>query len=479
MPSSGEAGAGAGPAGAPKPQPVKQTPKVLVIYSQDHHLYRDVVLKLCAFLQIKCGTKVLVDLLDSTSVSMVGRLRWLEGQRQQLKDPSDKILVLCSRGVQAKWKAMCGQGSVTLREDLLSPTDDMLTPFLNLFLPEMHQAGMLGRYMVAYFDDISSEQDVPSVLDIAVKYSLMKHFEELYFRILDVEKYQPGQVNHIEGIGADEYFNCPSGRALKNAIETFQAYQCEHPDWFEQQCVGSEEDVLNEADQQVKEFAVPSVFECVPLIRDSLPVYVHDIEINGNSSSVHVFTPAPAETHLSVTELIPALSPKGSHAPGLEEVLTDHLCLLDPGAESVYIAEPVLNKPPIQRWAEEESLGPIPTEDNEEPLMPISQASAHLDQSGSALHDSLDFSYPELSRTSSRRQHSRRSVVEDPEPVLMEEGEDLELKGQSSGSDQGYISKVSSQHEFFFEEDSLVVLARLQEKLFQENLAGSEGNSAY
>lgn len=481
----GKTDASAGPEGVPKPQTIKQPPKVLVIYSQDHHLYRDIVLKLCAFLQTKCGTKVLVDLLDSTSVSMVGRVRWLEWQRQQLKDPSDKILVLCSRGVQAKWKAMCGQGRVTLKEDLLSPTDDMLTPFLNLFLPEMHQAGMLGRYMVAYFDDISSEQDVPSVFDIAVKYSLMKHFEELYCRILDIEKYQPGQVIHIEGIGADEYFSCPSGGALRKAIETFQAYQCEHPDWFEKECVVSEEEVLNEANLHIEQFHIPPVLECVPLIRDGLPVYVQDIEINENRNSIHVLTPEqnPESQPSSVTELIPAVNPKGrhQHSSGLEEVLTDHLCLHNPSAQSVYVAEPVLNKPPPPRqtWVslEDEPLGQIPTEDDEGSLMPMSQPSAHLDQSCSGLQNSLDLSSPELSCTSIQRQHFPCSEVDNSEPVLIEEGEDLEPKGPSSGSDQGYISKISSQHEF--QEDSLVALARLQEKLFQENLGCSEGNSVY
>lgn len=94
---------------------------------------------------------------------------------------------------------MCGQSRVTLREDLRSPIDDMLTPALNLFLPDMQQAAALGKYMVAYFDDVGSERDVPSVFDIAVKYKLMKHFEELCFRILDQEKYAPGQVSLLMG----------------------------------------------------------------------------------------------------------------------------------------------------------------------------------------------------------------------------------------------------------------------------------------
>ncbi|XP_070998415.1 interleukin-17 receptor A-like [Oncorhynchus clarkii lewisi] len=250
-------------------------PKVLVIYSQDHPLYRKIVLKLCAFLQAKCGTEVVLDLLDTTWLGTVGRLPWLEWQRQQINKSSDKILVLCSRGVQAKWRAMCGQSRVTLREDLRSPIDDMLTPALNLFLPDMQQAAALGKYMVAYFDEVGSERDVPSVFDIAVKYKLMKHFEELCFRILDQEKYAPGQVSHIEGIGVEEYFTCPPGRDLRDAIEAFQAFQLENPDWFEQECVDidAEEEVfaVTEYDALLEKPVAP-VLEFVPEYRNGPPV---------------------------------------------------------------------------------------------------------------------------------------------------------------------------------------------------------------
>lgn len=473
----------------PQQQP-DQHPTVLVIYSQDHYLYRDIVLKLCAFLRAKCGTKVLVDLLDSTSLGMVGRVRWLEWQRQQLKNPSDKILVLCSRGVQAKWRAMCGQGRVTLKEDLLSPTDDMLTPFLNLFLPDMHQAGMLGKYMVAYFDDISSEEDVPSVFDIAVKYKLMKHFEELYFRIADIEKYQPGQVNHIEGIGGEEYFNCPSGRALKNAIEAFQAYQLENPDWFEKECVNSEEEIMTENHLLIDQLQIPPVLECVPLIKDGLPVYIYDVEIAENGNSVHVLTPeVNLESQLSSVVEVTPVNPECKHQypSNLDQVLTDHLFLQSPSPESVYIVEPVLIKAPTprQNWLslEKEPLGQIPTEnDEEDSLLPMSRLSTHSDLRSSALQNTLNSSLPESPCSSMHSEYFPPSKISHFQPLEMEEDEVLEPsgKGPSSGSDQGYISKISSQHEPPFKEDPLVALARLQEELFQQNLRyteiGSEGN---
>ncbi|XP_070848017.1 interleukin 17 receptor A1a isoform X2 [Chaetodon trifascialis] len=477
---SGKPGVVAEPVGGEKRQQLKQPPKVLVIYSQDHHLYRDIVLKLCAFLQAKCGTEVLVDLLDSTSVGMVGRLRWLEWQRQQLKYPSDKILVLCSRGVQAKWRALCGQGRVTLREDVLSPTDDMLTPFLNLFLPDMHQAGMLGKYMVAYFDDISGEQDVPSVFDIAVKYKLMKHFEELCFRIADVEKYQPDQVNHIEGISGDEYFNCASGRALKNAIETFQAYQLENPDWFEKECVHDEEEVMVEANMLIDQLETPAVLECVPLIRDSLPVYIREVQINDSGNSVHVLTPEMNTEHelSSVAELVPLVNPECKHQypSNLDEVLIEHVYPHSPNPECVNIVKPVLENPPPprQNWLSlQEPLGQFPIEDEEEDsLLPMSHLSAHSHQRSSALQNSLYLNLSNSSCASMHTEYFPLSQISHCQPVEIDEYEGPEPsgKGESSGSDQGYISKMSSQHEPPVNEDPLVALRRLQEELFQRNL---------
>ncbi|XP_074554496.1 interleukin 17 receptor A1a [Halichoeres trimaculatus] len=460
-------------------QLVQKPPKVLVIYSQDHRLYRDIVLKLCAFLQAKCGTKVLVDLLDTTSVGMLGGLRWLEWQRKQLKNPSDKILVLCSRGVQAKWRAMCGQGRVVLREDVLSSTDDMLTPFLNLVVPDMHKARMLGKYIVAYFDDISSEEDVPSVFDIAVKYKLMKHFEELFFRILDVEKYQPGQVKHIRGIGGDEYFNCPFGMALKDAIETFQAYQLECPDWFEKECMDPEEEIMAESKELIANMQIPPVLEYVPVIREGPPVYINDVEIQHNGHSVHVNTPElNTESQLSsVAEIAPVLYPESNqHPSSLSEVLIDVLPSHNLSLEPVLIADPVVNMPTPHRQnlplLQVEHSNPSPTEDDEEDsLLPMSQISSQPNQGSLVPPNSLVSYLSESSHASTPSEQLAPSEISHSQPEEEEEVEVLEStgKGQSSGSDLGYISKMSSQQELH-PKDPLAALRRLQEELFQDHL---------
>lgn len=223
--------------------PVQERSKVLIIYSQDHPMYTKIILKLCAFLRAKCGTEVTLDLLDSTCLSTVGRIQWLDMQRKKLTSTSDKILILGSPGVCAKWNAMCEGRRVMTREDACSPMGDMLTPALSLIIPEFVHAPSFGKYVVAYFDDVCSEKDVPALFHMAIKYKLMKQFDELFFRILNKEKYEPGRIKHIDGLGGDDYHSCPTGRALRDAIKAFQAYQITNPNWFEVELIDVHDEV--------------------------------------------------------------------------------------------------------------------------------------------------------------------------------------------------------------------------------------------
>lgn len=454
-------------------------PKLLVIYSQDHPLYRAVVLQLCAFLKSKCGTDVMVDLLDTTMVGTVGATRWLEWRRHQLKHSMDKTLILCSRGVQAKWRAMCGEECVLLREDVLSPNDDMLVPFLNLFLPSMHRPATLGKYIVAYFEDISDERDVPSVFDLGVKYRLMKHFEELFFRILEMEKYQPGKVNHIEGIGKEEYFNCGSGKALRDAIETFQAYQVENPDWFEAECVASEEEAVAKQNLLNRPLEIPPVLERIPLIREGPPIFMRQVEMIYNTNSVYVLTPElNHECETSVVKVEPRLNPASQG-----ELYQLNALLVNPPVgsvtkqqphdsnteEHVLIAGPSLREPEPHVYQQRLCVqgqpgGCGPVEDDEQEHHTLVSCPG-TDQRLATLQ------FPSRADIENLRQLQLllggAQPVEEKELLVR-----LSEEGPSTGSDQGYISKDSSQRGCPEPEtDPLIALARLQEELFQTTLA--------
>ncbi|XP_077452580.1 interleukin-17 receptor A isoform X2 [Stigmatopora argus] len=230
------------PTAEPPPQrfQVPERKKVLILYSLDHPLYKNIVLKFAAFLTAQCGTEVILDLLDSTHLATLGTVQWLDWQRERMENSSDQILLLCSKGVQAKWRAMCGGGQggrVLLREDLRSPWGDTLTPALGLVVPGLLRRASFDKYAVAYFDGIGSAEDVPRPFNVTLRYNLMRQFEELFFRILDAEKQGPGRLRRIPGLAEGDYHLLPAGRALMEACERFREYQRKNPRWFEEQLV--------------------------------------------------------------------------------------------------------------------------------------------------------------------------------------------------------------------------------------------------
>ncbi|NXP50283.1 I17RA protein, partial [Heliornis fulica] len=227
------------------PLPPLKPRKVWVVYSADHLLYVDVVLRFAEFLMTVCGTAVALDLLEDHQISELGPLPWLTRQKKEMEELSSKIIVLCSRGTQAKWQAMLGSEPVCLRQDQQKPMGDLFTSALNLILPDFKKPACFGMYIVCYFEGISSERDIPDLFNVTSRYQLMDRFEDIYFRIQDLEKFEPGRIHRIQEITAENYTDTPSGKKLKEAVEKFKAWQAEHPDWFESEtvCLDSDEEV--------------------------------------------------------------------------------------------------------------------------------------------------------------------------------------------------------------------------------------------
>ncbi|KAM9276498.1 interleukin-17 receptor A isoform 3-T3 [Cariama cristata] len=227
------------------PLPPLKPRKVWIVYSADHLLYVDVVLKFAEFLMTVCGTAVALDLLEDHQISELGPLPWLTRQKKEMEDLSSKIIILCSRGTQAKWQAMLGSEPVCLKQDQQKPMGDLFTPALNLILPDFKKPACFGMYIVCYFEGISSEKDVPDLFNVTSRYQLMDKFEDIYFRIQDLEKFEPGRIHRIQEITAENYIETPSGRKLKEAVQKFKNWQMEHPDWFESEtiCLDNDEEL--------------------------------------------------------------------------------------------------------------------------------------------------------------------------------------------------------------------------------------------
>ncbi|KAK2499227.1 hypothetical protein MC885_021099 [Smutsia gigantea] len=233
------------PAARLTPPPLKPR-KVWIVYSADHPLYVDVVLKFAQFLLTTCGTEVALDLLEERVISEVGVMTWVGRQKQEMVESNSKIIVLCSRGTQAKWQAILGreEPAVQLRCDLWKPGGDLFTAAMNVILPDFRKPACFGTYIVCYFHDISSGSDIPDLFNITSRYPLMDRFEEVYFRIQDLEMFEPGRMHHIGELTAENYLQSPSGWQLKEAVQRFREWQTQCPDWFEREnlCLADDQD---------------------------------------------------------------------------------------------------------------------------------------------------------------------------------------------------------------------------------------------
>lgn len=225
------------------PPPLKPR-KVWIVYSADHPLYVDVVLKFAQFLLTVCGTEVALDLLEEQAIAEVGVMTWVGRRKQEMVESKSKILILCSRGTWAKWQAILGmeEPTVQLRCDRRQPTGDLFTAAMNMILPDFKKPACFGTYVVCYFSDISSEQDVPDLFNITPRYPLMSRFEEVYFRIQDLEMFEPGRMHRVGELAGDACLQSPSGRQLREALDRFREWQLRCPDWFERENLCPAED---------------------------------------------------------------------------------------------------------------------------------------------------------------------------------------------------------------------------------------------
>ncbi|KAM4035685.1 interleukin-17 receptor A [Anomaloglossus baeobatrachus] len=213
---------------APAPPPPLEKQKVWLLYSADHELYVNVVMRLADFLRLAWGLDVVLDRYQSQVIGIRGAMAWLGYQKAEIERANGTILILCSKGVQAKWRAMqTGQEErVSLPEDAAYMYGDLFTPALANILPDFQRASPYDRYLVAYFNDLSDLGDIPSPLEICPRYALAENLEDLLFRIQRIESRQPNVQYNVEVEGHPNY------RHLVKAIEQCRTWQEMHLDWF-------------------------------------------------------------------------------------------------------------------------------------------------------------------------------------------------------------------------------------------------------
>ncbi|XP_017737548.1 PREDICTED: interleukin-17 receptor A isoform X2 [Rhinopithecus bieti] len=297
------------PAADLTPPPLKPR-KVWIIYSADHPLYVDVILKFAQFLLTACGTEVALDLLEEQAISEVGVMTWVGRQKQEMVESNSKIIILCSRGTRAKWQALLGRGApVRLRCDHRKPVGDLFTAAMNMILPDFKRPACFGTYVVCYFSEVSGDGDVPDLFGAAPRYPLMDRFEEVYFRIQDLEMFQPGRMHRVGELSGDNYLRSPGGRQLRAALDRFRDWQARCPDWFERENLYSADDQDGPSlDEEVfEEPLLPpgtGIMKRAPLVREP-----------GSQACLAIDLLVGEEGGAAVAKLEPHLQPRGQPAP--------------------------------------------------------------------------------------------------------------------------------------------------------------------
>lgn len=333
---------------SPSPPPLKPQ-KVWLVYSADHPLYVEVVLKLAQFLLTVCGTRVALDLLEEQAISQAGAMSWLGRQKQEVAAGESKALILCSRGTRAKWRAMLDQagGGLQLRCDSVRPAGDLFTASMNLILPDFRRPACFGAYIVCYFGGVSGEADVPELFHMLPRYALPERLEELYFRIQDLEMFAPGCMHRVGALSTEGYTRSPAGLQLQQAVERFKAWQDQCPDWFEHEnLLSAQPETLSLQEEEELELEEPllcpesGILRQEPLVREAtssdgcLALDLLAAEAVGGLSRLEPLPSGPQGTGALQATVLPAdvVTPALAVEPipaATEDDITSQLAVLD------------------------------------------------------------------------------------------------------------------------------------------------------
>ncbi|KAM5250334.1 interleukin-17 receptor A isoform 1-T1 [Hipposideros larvatus] len=432
------------PATGLTPPPLKPR-KVWIVYSADHPLYVDVVLKFAQFLLTVCGTEVALDLLEEQVISEVGVMTWVGRQKQEMVESNSKIIILCSRGTRAKWQAILGweEPAVQLRCDHQKPAGDLFTAAMNMILPDFKKPACFGTYIVCYFSDISSESDIPDLFNITSRYPLMNKFEEVYFRIQDLEMFEPGRMHRVGELRGDNYLQSPSGWQLKEAVGRFREWQTRCPDWFEHENLCSPDDPdLPSLDEEVfEEPLLPpgrGIVKQKPVVQEPAPEGCLVVNLLGPEKGGGVARLQPqlqaAQPLLAMVLPVDIVPPAQAMEP-VSHTVGSH------AASRLAVVEGGEACPLLEGCDPRRNSVVFPIMDSEHPPVCSTPTASphHLPEHGREQLESLMFSLFQQSLSCQEGWERPAVALEDPYTPYEEE------QRQSVQSDQGYISRSSPQ----------------------------------
>ncbi|EMP27891.1 Interleukin-17 receptor B [Chelonia mydas] len=147
---------------------LQQPVKVLVIYPKEV-CFQHTVLAFAEFLHKHCQSDVIIDMWQRRRIAEQGPVQWLAVQ----KETADKIIFLSSSYIITECDTVCYKSIDSHKDN----SDCMFTLAFNLFCSDMKNMSSLHKYMVVSFNEINSEDTLPSALNTCPKYCLMKDID--------------------------------------------------------------------------------------------------------------------------------------------------------------------------------------------------------------------------------------------------------------------------------------------------------------
>ncbi|XP_071982988.1 interleukin-17 receptor D [Engystomops pustulosus] len=266
---SSESSTYAGSLHVERPRP---RPKVFICYSnKDCQKHINVIQCFAYFLQDFCGCEVSLDLWENLKICKEGQREWL---KQKLKD-SHYIIVVCSKGmkyfVEKKKKKSKGTNVESGKGEIFVSAMAMIAEKLG---KAQNSSDDLSRFITVYFD-YSSENDIPSILDVTKKYKLMDHLPQLYSHLYSRELSLQDHEHYPTNISKRNYFRSKAGRSLYVAICNMHQYIDQEPDWFEKEHVPSHSPTLHYQEPVMEKFDSGLVLNDVTVkqgVEQDLPV---------------------------------------------------------------------------------------------------------------------------------------------------------------------------------------------------------------
>ncbi len=202
------------------------TPRVLILYSEDHEKHKECVRTLATFLHHKCNCKVRLDMWETTQI---GDTRvWVFEQICN----ADKVIIIFSKGTYEKWRASL--------EQTTADVSDMFSRGYNYALDEFEKDRSLlsTKYVAACFE-YSPKQEIPTEMRNVPLFQIPNQLEQLYLRLHDIPAATPGSIRRVRDLMPQSYCSTTAGAALQRSIEEMKALIKTNPHWYEYRRVNS------------------------------------------------------------------------------------------------------------------------------------------------------------------------------------------------------------------------------------------------